>query len=79
MGIGRFLVKSTSKRCMESTHAGSSVHRPRLSKGYKKRENEFVGSLFQEFAFLGGRVHSGIKIPPFVKDRVEFGLSSAGR
>ena len=38
--------------------------------------NEVLGSPFQEFAFLGGKVKIsyGGNPPPFIRDPVEFGV-----
>lgn len=75
-------MKSSSEHCMASAHNCGlvllwiSAHSPVLSKGIR-RENELVGSLFQEFSFLGGKVKispRGQKTPTFVRGRVEFSI-----
>lgn len=47
-----------------------------ISAKAQERENEVLGSLFQEFAFLGGKVKIswGGNTPPFIRGPVEFGV-----
>lgn len=50
----------------------------RSQEGHKEGENEVLGSLFQEFAFLGGKVklrnRAVDSILPLVRGTVEFGV-----
>lgn len=82
-------MKLIAEHCVDSAHNCGfillsittlwiSVHNPDLRKGTRREKNEVSGSLFREFAFLGGKVklshRAGGSILPLVKGTVEFGV-----